>query len=80
MLDALAKQLDVFAAQIDAMRAIVAACQNEHDAMLTLLEARGGVAPESGECEHPEDQRTSASNIGEPPAFFCAKCRKVVSA
>lgn len=44
--------------------------------------AEGIPVQESGPpaCEHPEDRRVPASNMGEEPTFYCQACKQMVKA
>lgn len=54
----------------------------ERDALAWVLSLVGqAVEPVGGTpggCQHPEDKRVPASNMGEPPAFFCQECKDIV--
>lgn len=45
-----------------------------------LIAAVGGNISEPVEegCPHPDDRRVPASNMGEPPAFYCQVCKQIV--
>ena len=45
---------------------------------LLVRMAEGEMPQEPTECQHPDDKRQPASNMGEDPKFFCQVCKQTV--